>query len=1252
MDWLTRDTQLLENALIGCKVPYVRQAVAQLVLACLGHLRRTEPAQYGLREVESRSASTPLSAAAAEAGADGEETETTREPMVETRTICEEGTPIYQLVEMLGGLLGEARKYWQHFDEYFSLLHNIALLGQEERAMMVQQGLLTQLIEFFIGDDRHDSKKKKMMDKFSKPSFHYVLLTIQALLLTCDVIRSMELITGAAVNARAAAASHLRRSSTASNQSTSSSASPEESAAGHSMSDTDSSVTDGRVVFTSADLAAMIYVPPATMGKERAPVFFAKMIQDRTETEIVATISRHLSAHGPLGQRVLEYVSACMDHMNEEQVPTVLQIYKELIQIEDEQTEMRSEVILQRTVKVLSLSSSPATAFDCLEFLRAISDFGQCGRWVQHWLLANKSAWVQEMLVVHGDQETRAQTQQFLKELLSSERVFHPEWSEAQVAEAMARHFHDVLECMRIIPSILPYYQHQQQQRSPTSPSSPVEDEGLWRFVEYFQTLSEMVVSDRERALFNPCWPTFIECLLQVDARHLTLDYDKKEMMILWGKLMNDDASRNLKLSQFKQIGQLLRHYFVCLQPNPQNVSFHWETLPIYFDLVWRFCQVSPQFHLEWAQCHNYKWAIGAMIWGTFREHCPEVLPRLLRFTLTEFPVYREECWKSLPAPSTPHFATSFVLLARAMFAPHNEMAGRLFYRNNGLTWLTKIMKLADTAGNVLDPKEFYAVEALSVLHDYLIKIPECLSKPYFAEAFDHWQNLEDAIMLLTGNLMWNIERSVYEQSVAIVHQIVRVGSPTQSAPIVAALDGAHVEWRNRYDAGLYGPPQIYELFGGTLSPFYRSGALAGPEITPGVNFPPVRLGPSVFVPTVLVQTERRKKRRSEEDVEEGEQETALETVLRQWYEPYWALVKDACKLDGTKELNSKSVELAALVSMEQISIGQSSMLSVLCDAARLAKTDSDLQLALQNPYVTLLMERLVGLDGRSSEEKATASSAAQDGGVAQDGEAKEEGDDSEPVLRGLSESLLAQCDDLVRATIENLDRQALVEIVEQATDQAHQALARIVQQHEASAKEGKGMEEVEESTVLASTESERAMVVRSESRRLAKALRVLRLLSAASTIVMDEAAVTKWQQLMFSVLNHLQELSAESRTVIVPILNSSGPVPPCSTATTTQSQATGRRSGEDVQQQQQQHGRGASEGSLNAMTERENSRMEDGESGTEMEALEVGHASVPENRNEGGGGSTGGSDGSNEDEEDEDERRARMMSLEKEDDS
>jgi len=92
--------------------------------------------------------------------------------------------------------------------------------------------------------------------------------------------------------------------------------------------------------------------------------------------------------------------------------------------------------------------------------------------------------------------------------------------------------------------------------------------------------------------------------------------------MVFWNRLLTfEDVERDMVLAKFKPIGNLLRKFYVCLQHNPANVQFHQEILPIYFGLVLRFSKLEPTFHMEWAQCHNFTWALQAMKWGLFAQH-------------------------------------------------------------------------------------------------------------------------------------------------------------------------------------------------------------------------------------------------------------------------------------------------------------------------------------------------------------------------------------------------------------------------------------------------------------------------------------------------------------------------------------------------------------------------------------------------------------------------------------------------------
>lgn len=72
-----------------------------------------------------------------------------------------------------------------------------------------------------------------------------------------------------------------------------------------------------------------------------------------------------------------------------------------------------------------------------------------------------------------------------------------------------------------------------------------------------------------------------------------------------------------------------------------------------------------------------------------------------------------------------------------------------------------------------------------------------------FAEAMDHWSNIDTAISFLTGNLMWAAPAQVYTDSIKILEVIAQEATYTQAAPIITALDRAHCEWRDVVESGV-----------------------------------------------------------------------------------------------------------------------------------------------------------------------------------------------------------------------------------------------------------------------------------------------------------------------------------------------------------------------------------------------------------------------------------------------------------------
>ncbi|KAH7057601.1 hypothetical protein BKA57DRAFT_132131 [Linnemannia elongata] len=84
------------------------------------------------------------------------------------------------------------------------------------------------------------------------------------------------------------------------------------------------------------------------------------------------------------------------------------------------------------------------------------------------------------------------------------------------------------------------------------------------------------------------------------------------------------------------------------------------------------------------------------------------------------------------------------------------------------------------------------------------------------------------------------------------------------------------------------------------------------------------------------------------------------DNVMQNWYEPYWTLAHTVCRMDGGEGQKHKSIELAALMALEQIEVGSLIHLGILCDTAEESLRDDDAALALQNPYVALFVQRFL----------------------------------------------------------------------------------------------------------------------------------------------------------------------------------------------------------------------------------------------------------------------------------------------------
>jgi hypothetical protein len=69
-----------------------------------------------------------------------------------------------------------------------------------------------------------------------------------------------------------------------------------------------------------------------------------------------------------------------------------------------------------------------------------------------------------------------------------------------------------------------------------------------------------------------------------------------------------------------------------------------------------------------------------------------------------------------------------------------------------------------------------------------------------FAEAMDHWSNINTAIDLLTGNLMWRAPQHVYTMSIKILNVIAKEATFSQAVPILDKLSTDQSNLRDAFE--------------------------------------------------------------------------------------------------------------------------------------------------------------------------------------------------------------------------------------------------------------------------------------------------------------------------------------------------------------------------------------------------------------------------------------------------------------------
>jgi hypothetical protein len=185
----------LRQMLLHCTVADVRTGFADLLLLAMRCLRPSEVHCFAAAQAQEQVATLAgvQVSVGVEAGEPMDDEDVTMggdlDPAGGSSPLPPKAASL-RVVRALVNLLHEAPSHWRHFPQFFLVLLEFAQLGTEERTWLLHQRVITQLVDFYLGDESplaagdapyHQPKRTRMGDKFSLPNLEHMLALISLL---------------------------------------------------------------------------------------------------------------------------------------------------------------------------------------------------------------------------------------------------------------------------------------------------------------------------------------------------------------------------------------------------------------------------------------------------------------------------------------------------------------------------------------------------------------------------------------------------------------------------------------------------------------------------------------------------------------------------------------------------------------------------------------------------------------------------------------------------------------------------------------------------------------------------------------------------------------------------------------------------------------------------------------------------------------------------------------------------------------
>ncbi|KAL6057498.1 USP domain-containing protein [Balamuthia mandrillaris] len=560
-----KDTSWLEQILFSCNAADGRYPFARLVVSILDCLRPFEGERYEEVDVLPAAEETQMELSSEEKGPKVEHSEP------ETRPSC----LIVRFLQNYLALLEGKERHWKNFAHYFMVLRDFAQLGTNEKKLLLDQGVIAYLIDFYLGEDsplakRSKKKKKKrakMGEKRNPPKLEFMVSLFSELIRACE---------------------------------------------------TDAPLDKGTP--PSLTLAAPLQLPTTDKELLYSKPFLSKILLDGINSKELAQVLVHICwENEELSHDVLEIITKGLDSVDYDRFQPYFDVLTPLLALEDSLQGARVDQALTSLLVVIKNNLKYKTAtYYAVKYLADLVPHNALAR---DWMFRNKGSWVESWLMANSSDLTREAAESLVMGLVPEAAIrVDPKNPNREILPELTpdADSHLLAVYQYLLSLLLTARRHVRGESTLITGKSPENfPTTYWKLTNYFKLLKWCARSPPYAAVFASHFDAFVQLFETIDGPRTECDLNKLHMMEYWLKMLELDERTVDRITSSPTLPTRLFDFFAGISPNEKMIAYNEEALPTFYRILYLCCVRSEAFMQTWAFHTNLDWATSQIYVNT-----------------------------------------------------------------------------------------------------------------------------------------------------------------------------------------------------------------------------------------------------------------------------------------------------------------------------------------------------------------------------------------------------------------------------------------------------------------------------------------------------------------------------------------------------------------------------------------------------------------------------------------------------------